>query len=51
MVLTALLVPMRTPTITFAIQAILEHHNSLEETPGGVYEQCEQLAGAEGMKF
>ena len=45
--LTALLVPTPTPAIIFALRAILEHHNPLEETPGGVYEQCEQLAGAE----
>jgi len=49
--LTALLVPTPTPAIIFALRAILEHHNSLEETPGGVYEQCEQLAGAEANKI
>ena len=38
--LTALLVPTPTPAIIFALRAILEHHNSLEETPGGVYEKC-----------
>ena len=45
--LTALLVPTPTPAIVAAIRAILEHHNPLEENPGGVYEQCERLAGAE----
>ena len=45
--LTALLVPTPTPPIVAAIRTILEHHNPLEENPGGVYEQCEQLAGTE----
>ena len=45
--LTALLVPTPTPAIVAAIRTIFEHHNPLEENPGGVYEQCEQLAGAE----
>lgn len=44
--LTALLVPTPTPAIVAVIRAILERHNPLEESPGGVYEQCEQLAGA-----
>ena len=46
-VLTALLVPTPTPTIISAIRAILDGHNALEEGPGGVYEQCEQLVAAE----
>ena len=45
--LTALLVPTPTPAIIAVIRAILERHNPLEESPGGVYEQCEQLAGAQ----
>ena len=45
--LTALLVPTPTPAIVSAIRTILERHNPLEESPGGVYEQCEQLAGAQ----
>jgi len=45
--LTALLVPTPTPDIVAAIRTILERHNRLEEGPGGVYEQCEQLAGAD----
>lgn len=45
--LTALLVPTPTPAIISAIRAILDRHNALEEEPGGVYEQCEQLAAAE----
>jgi hypothetical protein len=49
--LTALLVPTPTPAIVAAIRTILERHNPLEENPGGVYEQCEQLAGAEADKI
>jgi Hemerythrin HHE cation binding domain len=45
--LTALLVPTPTPAIVAVIRAILERHNLLEESPGGVYEQCEQLVGGE----
>jgi hypothetical protein len=30
-----------------AIRAVLDTHNPLEENEGGVYEQCEGLAGAE----
>jgi hypothetical protein len=29
-----------------AIRAILKLHNPLEEDPGGMYEQCEEAAGA-----
>jgi hypothetical protein len=45
--LAALLVPMPTPAIIVAIRTILAAHNALEEGPGGVYERCEELAGAE----
>jgi hypothetical protein len=45
--LTALLVPTPTPAIVAVIRAILERHNLLEENPGGVYEQCEQLTDAQ----
>lgn len=44
--LTALLVPSPTATVVAAIRAILKAHNPVEEDPGGVYEQCEELAGA-----
>ena len=30
-----------------AIRTVLTAHNPLEEGPGGVYERCEHLAGAE----
>lgn len=45
--LAALLVPTPTPQIAGAIHTILAAHNALEEGPGGMYEVCEQLAGAE----
>lgn len=44
----ALLVPSPTPGIIALLRTILARHNQIEESPGGVYEQCEQLAGAEG---
>jgi hypothetical protein len=45
--LAALLVPTPTPTIIAALRAILGTHNALEEGPGGLYECCERLVGAE----
>ena len=45
--LAALLVPTPTPVIIAAIRTVLTAHNTLEEGPGGVYERCEHLAGAE----
>jgi Hemerythrin HHE cation binding domain len=45
--LAALLVPTPTRTILAAIRAILGPHNAREEGPGGAYEGCEQLLGAE----
>jgi Hemerythrin HHE cation binding domain len=45
--LAALLVPTPTPQVIAAIRAILKLHNPIEEDPGGMYEQCEELAGAE----
>jgi len=45
--LAALLVPTPTPAIIAAIRTVLTAHNPLEEGPGGVYERCEHLAGAE----
>jgi hypothetical protein len=30
-----------------AIRAVLDAHNPLEEVEGGIYEQCESLAGSE----
>lgn len=45
--LAALLVPTPTHEILTTIRRILVEHNPLEEDPGGLYEQCEQLAGAD----
>ena len=39
--------PPPTVPVISAIRAILELHNPIEEDPGGMYEQCEELAGAE----
>jgi len=41
--LAALLVPTPTNSIIAAIRTVLAEHNPVEEDPGGVYEQCEQL--------
>ena len=43
--LTALLVPPPTRAIVAAIRTILVGHDELEESPGGPYDVCEQLAG------
>jgi hypothetical protein len=43
--LTALLVPSPTASIVTAIHAILDAHNPIEEDPGGMYDQCEEIAG------
>ncbi len=48
--LTALLVPSPTARIVAAIRVILSAHNPIEENPGGVYEECEQLAGGEAER-
>ena len=45
--LVALLVPSATASIVAAIRAILKFHNPIEEDPGGVYDRCETLVGAE----
>ena len=45
--LTALLVPSPTASVVAAIRAILKAHNPIEENPGGMYDQCEELAGAD----
>lgn len=41
----ALLVPTPTHAIMRAIEEVLREHNPLEEDPGGLYEECEGLAG------
>ena len=45
--LAALLVPPPTALRVAAIRAILKAHNPIEEDPAGIYDQCEELAGAE----
>lgn len=45
--LAALLVPTPTPEIIATIRRILGAHNAIEEGPGGLYESCERLLGAE----
>jgi hypothetical protein len=45
--LAALLVPTPTAPLVAAIRAILKVHNSIEEDPNGMYDQCEELAGAD----
>jgi hypothetical protein len=45
--LTALLVPSPTAKVVATIKTILKLHNRLEEDPGGMYDQCEELLAAE----
>jgi hypothetical protein len=45
--LAALLVPSPTRDIIATVRKVLSEHNPLEEGPGGVYDACEALAGAE----
>jgi hypothetical protein len=45
--LAALLVPTPTAAIVATIRGILKEHNVIEEGPGGVYEQCEEVAASE----
>lgn len=43
--LAALLMPAPTAAIIAKIRAILKDHNIVEESPGGLYETCDELAG------
>lgn len=45
--LAGLLVPTPTHALIATIRQVLAEHNPLEEDPGGLYEVCEGLAGAE----
>lgn len=45
--LAALLVPPPTHELMAKVREVLTEHNPLEEDPGGLYEVCDQLAGAE----
>ena len=49
--LAALLVPMPRPSVVAAIRTILKDHNVIEDGPGGLYEQCEEFAGAEAHQI
>jgi hypothetical protein len=44
--LAALMMPSPHPRIVIAIRFVLARHNPIEEYPGGVYDVCEELAGA-----
>jgi len=45
--ITALMVPSPSPMVIAALRKILSNHDALEESPGGLYEACEQLTGNE----
>jgi hypothetical protein len=47
----ALLVPTPAVALVAAIRTILNAYNPIEEGPGGVYEQCENLAGVEAEQI
>lgn len=40
-----------TASLVAAIRAILKAHNPIEEGPGGIYDQCEELAEAEAEQI
>jgi len=44
--LAALMMPSPQPRIVRAIRVVLARHNPIEESPAGVYDACEKLAGA-----
>ena len=45
--LVALLVPPPTAPLVAAIRGILKLHNPIEENPGGLYDQCEEIVGSD----
>lgn len=45
--LAALLVPPPSVAVVAAIRRILKLHNRLEEDTGGLYDQCEEIAGSD----
>lgn len=45
--LASLLVPTPDAALVAEIRSILQEHDALEEEPGGLYDQCEALAGDE----
>jgi len=48
--LAALMIPTPQPPIVRAIRIVLERHNPLEESVGGVYDSCELLAGTDACE-
>ncbi len=46
-----LLIPTPTAAVIAGIRGILQEHNILEEGPGGLYETCDELAGAEAAQL
>ena len=44
--LAALMIPSPQPSVVRAIRIVLDRHNPLEESEGGVYDSCEWLTGA-----
>lgn len=46
-----LLIPTPTAAVIASIRGILKEHNVLEEGPGGLYETCDELAGAEAAQL
>jgi len=49
--LATLLIPTPTAAVIASIRGILKEHNILEEGPGGLYEICDELAGAEAAQL
>jgi hypothetical protein len=47
----ALLMPTPTAAIIATIRGILQKHNVVEEGPDGLYETCDDLAGAEAVQL
>jgi len=45
--ISSLLVPTPDAGIVAELRSILEPHNAVEEEPGGLYETCDELLGAE----
>jgi len=46
-----LLIPTPTAAVIASIRGILKEHNILEEGPGGLYETCDELAGADAAQI
>jgi hypothetical protein len=44
-VIASLLVPTPDAALVAELRAALAEHDALEEDPGGLYDQCDQLAG------